>query len=61
MVTLISPEGREVILHDREGGLFATDDLRTTYTSREDTGLTSLIGAQAQGDWVLTAGGLFSM
>ena len=44
-VTLISPDGREAILHDRTGS--AGDGLKKTYAPTE------MIGAQIAGTWQL--------
>ena len=55
LITLVSPGGEGVILHNRAVGDSA-DGLRATYTSREHVGLASLVGTQAQGEWVLTVG-----
>ena len=53
-VTLISPEGTEVVLHDRTGA--SADDIRQVYASAGNAGLASLTGESARGDWVLTVG-----
>ena len=50
-ITLISPEGTEVVLHDRTGD--DTDDVRQVYTSAGNAGLASLTGERARGEWVL--------
>ena len=50
-ITLISPEGTEVVLHDRTGD--DTDDVRQVYTSAGNAGLASLAGESARGEWVL--------
>jgi len=47
---ITSPSGKEVVLRDREGG--AEDNLNNVYSGEV---LASLIGAEAKGDWVLTA------
>ena len=51
-VRLISPEGVEVLLHDQTGGV--SGGIFRTYTSLNNAGLAALIGAPAQGEWVLT-------
>ncbi len=51
-VALISPAGKTVMLHDREGG--STHDIIKKYTSKDTPLLAGLIGEQAQGQWILT-------
>jgi subtilisin-like proprotein convertase family protein len=50
-VSLASPGGSTVILHNRAGG--RADNLVTSYTSDDVSGLADLIGEQAQGNWTL--------
>jgi len=50
-VTLTSPEGTMVVLHDRSGS--GTDNLARSYTSDDLTSLQALLGEEAQGDWIL--------
>ncbi len=50
-VRLTSPEGVEVLLHNRTGG---SGGIFRTYTSLNHAGMAVLIGAPAQGEWVLT-------
>ena len=54
VVTLIPPEGTEVVLHDQAGG--EADDIRQVYASVGNAGLASLTGESARGDWILTVG-----
>jgi subtilisin-like proprotein convertase family protein len=50
-VTLLAPDGRQVILHDRQGA--GADDLVRTYTAADVPGLAQLAGAPARGIWRL--------
>jgi len=50
-VSIISPIGQEVILHDRTGGSW--DNLITEYTSDETDGLAALINSSITGTWTL--------
>ncbi len=50
-VRLISPEGVEVLLHDRTGGF--ADDLFRIYTSADQVGLAALTRGGTRGDWEL--------
>jgi subtilisin-like proprotein convertase family protein len=51
-VVLKSPQGREVILHDKAGD--GRDDLVKTFRSASEPGLLgALIGTPAKGDWQL--------
>ncbi len=50
-VTLISPSGKSVVLHDRAGG--GANDLRTEFDVRSVPGLSVLTGEAAKGEWVL--------
>jgi subtilisin-like proprotein convertase family protein len=50
-VTLVSPTGREVVLHGRLGG--TTDNLVATYSSEPPSPLASLVGQPVQGLWML--------
>ncbi len=50
-VSLTSPAGSTVVLHNRSGG--RADDLVKSYTSEDILGLADLLGEQAQGDWRL--------
>jgi extracellular elastinolytic metalloproteinase len=50
-VTLVAPDGRMVILHDRQGA--GTDDLVRTFTAADVPGLGQLAGAPARGTWRL--------
>ncbi len=54
LVTLTSPAGTEVTLHNKAGG--SSNDIRTTYTPSSNTALASLAGTQMAGDWVLAMG-----
>ena len=53
-VVLVSPQGDQIVLHDKTGG--GTDNIKTTYTSTSHTGLASLIGADINGDWTISVG-----
>ncbi len=50
-VTLISPSGSQVLLHDRNGG--SANDLRLTIDRQSVLGLLALSGETVTGDWVL--------
>jgi subtilisin-like proprotein convertase family protein len=52
-VSLTSPTGTTVLLHDRNGG--SANDLVETYTSENVAALGVLLGEDAQGDWTLQA------
>jgi subtilisin-like proprotein convertase family protein len=51
-VALKNPEGREALLHAREGR--DADDIQRRYTVDEEPTLRDFIGAPANGDWVLS-------
>jgi subtilisin-like proprotein convertase family protein len=51
-ITLTSPEGTEVVLHDNTGG--SGNDIHQTYTFP-----TQFLGEQSQGDWVLNVVDVF--
>lgn len=50
-VTLRSPSGQEVVLHNRSGG--KADDLRTTYTASDTPDMLAFNGGPAAGTWTL--------
>lgn len=50
-LTLISPAGATVVLHDRNGG--RTQNLRKTFDTFNTPALTALVGQPVQGDWTL--------
>ncbi|MDP2603708.1 MAG: proprotein convertase P-domain-containing protein [Deltaproteobacteria bacterium] len=50
-LTLIAPSGRQVRLHDRNGG--SADNIRRAYDAASTPGLSALTGEPIQGDWVL--------
>ena len=50
-ITLFSPTGTDVVLHDRNGG--NSDDLITTFDINNTPGLNSLKGQSAEGAWAL--------
>jgi len=50
-VSLLSPAGTSVVLHDGEGG--DGDDINRTWTSGDFAGLQSLHGEVVRGDWTL--------
>lgn len=50
-VTLRSPAGTAVVLHNRSGG--STDNLRATYASADVAALAALAGEPCQGSWTL--------
>ena len=51
-VSLVSPSGRRVRLHDQTGG--SSDDIVRTYTSLDAPDLAELQGGDARGEWQLT-------
>ncbi len=51
-VSLVSPTGRVIRLHDQTGG--SSDDIVRTYTSLDAPDLAELQGGDAQGEWRLT-------
>jgi len=50
-LTLLAPSGRQVVLHDRNGG--SADNIRRSYDAASTPGLSALAGESIQGDWVL--------
>ena len=50
-VSLTTPGGSTVVLHDRSGA--SADNLTKSYTSEDTSALAALVGEQAQGDWML--------
>lgn len=50
-VSLTSPGGSTIVLHNRSGA--SMDNLVRTYTSEDTPALATLLGEQAQGDWRL--------
>jgi subtilisin-like proprotein convertase family protein len=50
-VTLRSPSGRTIVLHDRTGA--SANDLVGSYSSLDHVELSTLIGQQPQGEWAL--------
>ncbi len=50
-VKLVSPQGVEVILHNREGA--DGDDIRKKYHSAELASLANLVGTEVKGEWTL--------
>ncbi|WP_020680042.1 proprotein convertase P-domain-containing protein [Marinobacterium rhizophilum] len=50
-LTLIAPSGREVVLHDRNGG--SSDNIQRSYDVTTTPGLSVLAGEPIEGDWVL--------
>jgi hypothetical protein len=50
-VSLISPSGATIILHDRAGG--SANDLHREFTADSTPGLLALSGQSVEGDWVL--------
>ncbi|MFJ4293627.1 proprotein convertase P-domain-containing protein [Cupriavidus sp. NPDC089707] len=48
---LISPSGRQVVLHDRNGG--SADNIRRNYDAASTPALSALSGEPIDGDWVL--------
>jgi subtilisin-like proprotein convertase family protein len=51
LVTLVSPAGTSVTLHNRSGG--SADNIIKTYTSATTSGLQALRGESVQGAWKL--------
>jgi subtilisin-like proprotein convertase family protein len=51
VVSLVSPSGTNVVLHQREGG--SADNIIKTYTPVTTTGLQTLRGEAIQGTWRL--------
>lgn len=52
-VALVSPQGKEAILHSRRGG--ATDNIRSAFNSLDTPALLPLLGEPARGEWALKA------
>lgn len=50
-VTLVAPDGSEVLLHNRQGG--SRDNLVTSYTVTDTPALAGLAGKAALGNWML--------
>lgn len=50
-LTVISPSGTQVVLHNRNGG--SADNIKSTYDVTTTPGLSALMGESIQGDWVL--------
>ncbi len=50
-LTLITPSGRQVVLHDRNGG--SADNIRRSFDAASTPGLSVLAGEPIQGDWML--------
>ncbi|MCB0584933.1 MAG: proprotein convertase P-domain-containing protein [Phaeodactylibacter sp.] len=50
-VSLVSPQGREAVLHSRKGG--AGNDISATYDSQDVPALQALAGQAANGGWAL--------
>ena len=50
-VSLTTPGGRTVVLHDRSGA--SSDSIVKSYKSEEIPGLNALVGEEARGDWTL--------
>lgn len=50
-LTLIAPSGRQVMLHDRNGG--SAGNIQRSYDAASTSGLLALTGESLQGDWVL--------
>ena len=50
-VSLTTPSGRTVVLHDRSGA--SSDSIVKSYKSEEIPGLSALVGEEARGDWTL--------
>ena len=55
-VTLVSPSGVKVVLHDRSGG--SADNISMTYTTTSTPALESMLNESAQGRWLLTVADL---
>ena len=53
-VTLVSPQGDQIVLHDITGG--DIPNISTTYSSMNHTGLASLDRILINGDWTLSVG-----
>lgn len=51
IVTLVSPAGAEVILHDRSGR--SRHNIKTTYSTTTDDAMSALPGTEIQGGWRL--------
>ncbi|HTJ35941.1 MAG TPA: proprotein convertase P-domain-containing protein, partial [Dactylosporangium sp.] len=51
VVTLVAPDGRAAVLHDRAGG--GADNLRRAYDSASVAALAQLLGTPAGGGWTL--------
>lgn len=52
LITLTSPAGTEVVLHDRRGG--SSNDIRATFDQNSAPALAQLTGEALQGDWTLS-------
>ncbi len=52
-LTLIAPSGRQVVLHERNGG--SADNIRRSYDLATTPGLSAVAGDPIQGDWVFWA------
>jgi subtilisin-like proprotein convertase family protein/subtilisin family serine protease len=52
-LTLIAPSGRQVVLHDRNGG--SVGNIRRSYDAASTPGLSILAGESIRSDWVLWA------
>lgn len=50
-LTLITPSGNQIVLHDRNGG--NTHDLKRSFDAATTAGLAALAGQSASGSWVL--------
>ena len=57
IITLTSPQGTEITLHNREGG--STDNIIKTFDSLSNTNLQSLIDSSISGNWTLSIGDYF--
>ncbi|MFV2058306.1 MAG: proprotein convertase P-domain-containing protein, partial [Thiohalomonadales bacterium] len=53
LITLISPSGTSVVLHDRAGG--SVDDIQAEYNVQSVAGLVAFSGEPVNGEWVLHA------
>jgi len=53
-LTLTSPNGTDITLHNRAGG--ASDNIQTTYASSSNAGLGTLAGSYIVGNWTLSVG-----
>ena len=51
VVSLVAPDGRTAVLHDRTGG--GADNLRRSYDSESVASLTALVGTPTGGSWSL--------